>query len=112
MQVFSVAKNLANVQFAAQGWSESAMAEICADLLEKENPTVAPYAKKGEALLRVTAKAENEDEAEKLLLPVIDEIKSRLGGYVYGIDSENIEQRVVELLKEKIISDIVRQVSQ
>ena len=31
--------------------------------------------------------------------PVIEEIKSRLGGYVYGIDSENIEQRVVELLK-------------
>jgi len=27
VQVFSVAKNLANVQFAAQGWSESAMAE-------------------------------------------------------------------------------------
>ncbi len=82
------------------GIGESAMAEMCADLLERENPTVAPYAKKGEALLRVTAKAENEHEAEKLLLPVIEEIKSRLGGYVYGIDSENIEQRVVELLKE------------
>lgn len=83
------------------GIGESAMAEICADLLEKENPTVAPYAKKGEALLRVTAKAENTDEAEKLCKPVIDEIKSRLGGYVYGIDSESIEERVVRLLKEK-----------
>jgi nicotinamide-nucleotide amidase len=79
---------------------ESAMAELCADLLENENPTVAPYAKKGEALLRVTAKAENEAEAEKLCAPVIEEIKSRLGSYVYGIDSESIEQRVVELLKE------------
>lgn len=83
------------------GIGESAMAEICADLLEKENPTVAPYAKKGEALLRVTAKAENTDEAEKLCKPVIDEIRSRLGGYVYGIDSESIEERVVQLLKEK-----------
>ncbi len=83
------------------GIGESAMAEICADLLEKENPTVAPYAKKGEALLRVTAKAENADEAEKLCKPVIDEIKSRLGGCVYGIDSESIEERVVQLLKEK-----------
>ncbi|MBQ2842072.1 MAG: competence/damage-inducible protein A [Clostridia bacterium] len=82
------------------GIGESAMAEICADLLENENPTVAPYAKKGEALLRVTAKAKNEAEAEKLCAPVIDEIKSRLGGYVYGIDSASIEQRVVELLKE------------
>ncbi len=81
------------------GIGESAMAELVADLLENENPTVAPYAKKGEALLRVTAKADNAEEAEKLCVPVIDEIKSRLGGYVYGVDSESIEQRVVELLK-------------
>ena len=82
------------------GIGESAMAEICADLLDNENPTVAPYAKKGEALLRVTAKAESEEEAEKLCKPVIDEVCQRLGNYVYGIDSESIEQRVVELLKE------------
>ena len=82
------------------GIGESAMAEMCADLLENENPTVAPYAKKGEALLRVTAKAANEAEAEKLCIPVIEEIKTRLGSFVYGIDSASIEQRVVELLKE------------
>ena len=41
-----------------------AVAELCADLLKMENPTVAPYAKKGEALLRVTAKADNADDAE------------------------------------------------
>lgn len=83
------------------GIGESAMAELCADLLENENPTVAPYAKKGEALLRVTAKAGSESEAEKLCKPVIDDIKSRLGSYVYGIDAQSIEERVVELLKEK-----------
>ena len=82
------------------GIGESAMAEKVADLIEGSNPTVAPYAKKGEALLRVTAKAETESKAEELCRPVIDEIISRLGGVVYGIDSENIEQRVVELLKE------------
>ncbi len=82
------------------GIGESAMAEKVADLIEGSNPTVAPYAKKGEALLRVTAKAETESKAEELCNPVIDEIISRLGGVVYGIDSENIEQRVVELLKE------------
>ncbi len=82
------------------GIGESAMAEICADLLRNENPTVAPYAKKGEALLRVTAKAHSQADAEELCGPVIEEIQKRLGGYVYGIDSESIEQRVVELLKE------------
>ena len=82
------------------GIGESAMAEKVADLIEGSNPTVAPYAKKGEALLRVTAKAETAGKAEELCRPVLDEIISRLGGVVYGIDSENIEQRVVELLKE------------
>ena len=81
------------------GIGESAMAEAVADLLEKSNPTVAPYAKKGEALLRVTAKASCESEAEALCYPVIEEIKRRLGSFVYGIDSESIEERVVELLK-------------
>ncbi len=82
------------------GIGESAMAETVAHLLENENPTVAPYAKKGEALLRVTAKAENEEEAEKLCKPVLEEIIEKLGDVVYGIDSESIEERVVSLLKK------------
>ena len=79
------------------GIGESALAELCSDLLNGENPTVAPYAKMGEALLRVTAKAERAQEAEELCAPVIAEIRRRVGSYCYGIDSENIEQRVVWL---------------
>ncbi len=86
------------------GIGESAMAEIVDDLLQNQNPTVAPYAKKGEALLRVTAKAHSEAEAEELCKPVIEEINRRIGEYVYGIDSESIEQRVVELLKEQVLT--------
>lgn len=82
------------------GIGESALAEMCSDLLEGENPTVAPYAKKGEALLRVTAKAKTKGEAEALCKPVIEEICRRVGEYCYGIDSESIEARVVELLKK------------
>ncbi len=79
---------------------ESAMAEKVSDLLENANPTLAPYAKMGEALLRVTAKADTKEEAEALCTPVIDEVCRRLGSFVYGIDNENIESRVVALLKE------------
>ena len=83
------------------GIGESAMAELCSISSKSEQSSaIAPYAKKGEALLRVTAKADNAEEAEKLCAPVIDEICGRLGSFVYGIDSESIEQRVVELLKE------------
>ena len=83
------------------GIGESAMSELVEDLLEGSNPTVAPYAKSGEALLRVTAKAKNEEEAEKLMAPVIAEIEKRLGRYVYGIDCESIEEAVAKLLTER-----------
>ena len=83
------------------GIGESSMAERVNDLFDSENPTVAPYAKDGEALLRVTAMAKSKEEAEKLCEPVINEIKKRLDGYVYGIDYKCIEEAVVKALKER-----------
>ena len=83
------------------GIGESAMSERVSHLLESANPSVAPYAKSGEALLRVTARAHNEKEAQELIAPVLEEIKSLIGDYIYGIDVENIEQATVSLLKEK-----------
>lgn len=83
------------------GIGESAMSELVEDLLEGSNPTVAPYAKSGEALLRVTAKAQSEEDAEKLMTPVIDEIKTRLGDYIYGIDCASIEEAVAKLLMKR-----------
>ena len=83
------------------GIGESAMSEIVTDLLDSSNPTVAPYAKDGEALLRVTAMADNEDEAEKLCTPMIAEIRERLSDYIYGIDVNCIEEAVVPMLVEK-----------
>lgn len=83
------------------GIGESLMAERVNDLFDAENPTVAPYAKDGEALLRVTAMARTKEEAENLCKPVINEIKNRLDGFVYGVDYTCIEEAVVEKLKEK-----------
>ncbi|MBQ7005562.1 MAG: competence/damage-inducible protein A [Clostridia bacterium] len=83
------------------GIGESAMSEKVSDLLESANPTVAPYAKNGEALLRVTAKAESREKAEALMKPLLDEINRRLGSYIYGIDANSIEETAVKLLREK-----------
>lgn len=85
------------------GIGESTMAEMVNDLFDAENPTVAPYAKDGEALLRVTAMARTKEEAENLCKPVINEIKNRLDGFVYGVDYTCIEEAVIEKLKEKHI---------
>ena len=83
------------------GIGESAMSEEVRDLLDMENPTVAPYAKSGEALLRVTAKAKNEAEAENLMKDTLEEIKKRLGTYIYGIDVNSTEEALSRILKEK-----------
>lgn len=82
------------------GIGESSMAEKVNDLFDAQNPTVAPYAKDGEALLRVTAMAMTKEDAESLCEPIIEEIKKRLDAYVYGVDYNCIEEAVVGMLKE------------
>lgn len=82
------------------GIGESSMAEKVNDLFDAQNPTVAPYAKDGEALLRVTAMAKTKEDAESLCEPIIEEIKNRLDAYVYGVDYNCIEEAVVGMLKE------------
>lgn len=83
------------------GIGESAMAQKVNDLFDGSNPTLAPYAKNGEALLRVTAMAQSKEDAEKLCAPIIKEVSKRLDGLIYGIDVPNIETAVVNMLKEK-----------
>ena len=83
------------------GIGESDMAERVAPLLAGSNPTVAPYAKQGEALLRVTAHAETREQAEKLMEPVLSEIRAVLGDFIYGVDVEDIQHAVVQALLEK-----------
>ncbi len=82
------------------GIGESSMAQKVADLMDNENPTVAPYAKEGEAELRITAKADSEEQAWKLIKPVSDEIYSRMGQYIYGTDDDSIVTVAVKKLIE------------
>lgn len=83
------------------GLSESAVAERLADLICGENPTVAPYAKDGEVVLRITARADNLEEAQAMCAPVVEDIRARLGVNVYGVDAGSLQKAVVALLQEK-----------
>lgn len=82
------------------GMGESQVEDKILDLIDRQtNPTIATYAKTGEVHLRVTAKAKNEDEAKKLLKPVVKEIKNRFGDYIYSTkENETLEMAVVKLL--------------
>ena len=84
------------------GMTESAVEDKLRDMmLALENPTLAPYAKDGEVLLRVTAKAASKDEADDLMRPVIKDVLDILGDVVYGIDKKSLEATVLEFLAEK-----------
>ena len=84
------------------GIGESSMEEqLRQQMNEMSNPTLAPYAKEGECELRVTAKADNDEEAQKLLKPTVEQIKTLFGNKVYGVDVKSLEQVVQTLLEEK-----------
>ena len=84
------------------GRSESQVAEILDDIYhESTNPSVAFLASAAEIKVRITAKAETEQEAEALIRPHEKEIRRRLGSSVFGSDEETIERVVLNLLAEK-----------
>ena len=84
------------------GMGESLMEDKLHDLMETmTNPTLAPYAKEGEALTRITARTHSPEEAEALMAPVMEEVLKRLGDVVYGVDMPDLETVCVKLLSEK-----------
>ena len=84
------------------GIGESGVDDIFRDEMNSmTNPTMAPYAKECDCLLQITAKAQSAAEAEEMIKPVMERVCARLGEYVYGIDIECIEERVIQLLRER-----------
>lgn len=82
------------------GVPESKVETMVKDLIDEQtNPTIATYAKTGEVHIRVTAKADDKKAANKLIKPVVKELKSRFGYDIYSTEeSTTLEKAVVELL--------------
>lgn len=86
------------------GVGEGLAAEMLGDMLNNENPTVAPYAKDFEMIFRITAKSHNEEEAEKLIKPIEEKIRGILGDNVYGQGETTLEDVVGEMLVNRGIT--------
>lgn len=69
-------------------------------IARQTNPTIAPYALSGEMKLRVTARCKSAEEGERMMAPLIDEIKQTLGSVVYSIDDQELHEVCAALLKE------------
>lgn len=92
---------IVSVMVKTFGIGEGAAAERLAPFFSMDNPTVAPYAGQGEMFLRVTAKAESEDDARRIAMPVAEKISTILGDVVYGLDVSSLEEAVVRQLAKR-----------
>jgi nicotinamide-nucleotide amidase len=84
------------------GIGEAELETNLEDLLEKQlNPTIAPLASDGEVSIRITAKADNDEQANALIIEAKEAILNRVGQFVYGENEDTLQSRLVALLKEQ-----------
>jgi competence/damage-inducible protein CinA-like protein len=76
------------------GVGESQVDDLIGDMEQLSNPTVGLLAHSGQVDVRITVKAETEDEAIHQIGSVEQELRTRLGNWIYGADEETLEQVV------------------
>jgi len=84
------------------GLSESKVDVLIGDLIKPgENPEVGILASAGEIKVRVAATVRDQKEAQALIEPVCQKIRSRLGSKIYGQDDDTLEGVIDAMLFEK-----------
>lgn len=73
---------------------------IGSELLQAGNPTVGLAAHSGQVDVRITAKADSEAEADGMIAAVEADLRERIGGYVFGVDAETVEEALIRSLRE------------
>lgn len=83
------------------GIGEAELEHRVQSILEKQtNPTIAPLASPDSVTLRLTAKAESIEVAQRFIAPVESEIRSLVGEFIYGTEEDTLSSKAAELLKE------------
>lgn len=80
------------------GIGESLLETKIKDLiLAQSNPTLALLIRPTGVIIRITAKADTHEAAEKMIEAVEVQIRERVGEYIYGTDNERMEDIVARL---------------
>jgi nicotinamide-nucleotide amidase len=74
--------------------------QIGTDLLQASNPTVGLAAHTGQVDIRITAKANDEAQADSMIAVVESQLREKIGRYIFGVDQETIETVLVKLLAD------------
>jgi nicotinamide-nucleotide amidase len=86
------------------GIGESTVDSRIGDLMRSSNPTVGLAAHPGQTDVRITAKAENEAQADRLIAEMEETLRERLGGVIYGIEAQRLEDVVAAIVAERGLS--------
>lgn len=86
------------------GLGESRVDELVRAFLTKSNPSLGIYARADGIQLRITAKANKLDKAQEMIAETEVSIRAVLDKYIWGVDSDRIENVVGTLLTAKGLS--------
>ncbi len=76
------------------------------ELLKEEiqngiNPTFAPYVRPDGALLRITAKAENDQRSQQMIQDALQHLKAKIGEYIVAVGDESRSEALIRMLSER-----------
>lgn len=83
------------------GIGESQIDARISDLMTWTNPTVGLAAHTGQTDIRITARADTEAEADRMIAEAEAIIRERVGEYIYGTGTDRLEDVFRALLREK-----------
>ncbi|MCH7479833.1 MAG: competence/damage-inducible protein A [Chloroflexi bacterium] len=83
------------------GVGESVIDERIEDLEKLSNPTVGLAAHAGQVDVRITAKADSHEEADAMIQKVEEDLRARLGDWLYGADEDTLEGAALDNMAAK-----------
>jgi nicotinamide-nucleotide amidase len=86
------------------GIGESAVSQLLDELTQRPHPYVGTYAKDDGVHVRVTASADDPEEAEAELVETVAEVRKRLGLHVYTEDDRSLPEVLLDTLRGRGLS--------
>jgi len=84
--------------------AEAKVEELVAHLAKLSNPTLATYINPDGVYLRITAKAKDRREAQRLISQSEEQIQAILSPYIWGVDDDTLDSVVGKLLRANRLS--------
>ncbi len=100
-QRFNLSGLIKSRELKVAGLGESMVDEKVGELEKLVNPTVGLNAKSGVIIIRITAAAETEAGADRLIAEVERTARERLGDFIFGADADTLESVLLAQLARR-----------